>query len=95
MTWYDFTCTYVDMKWKPASAKYRRAIAQALAAALPAMIEPTAGKPSSADIRRAVLECGYNTRLRPSAPDEVANLVEHELRRRAKQCTAKDDRLWI
>jgi hypothetical protein len=36
VSWYDFTCSYVDMKWKPASAKYRRAIAQALAAALPA-----------------------------------------------------------
>ena len=75
MTWYNFTCAYVDMKWKPASAKYRRAIAQALAAALPAMIEPTAGKPSSADIRRAVLEWGYNTRLRASAPEEVAAVL--------------------
>ena len=75
MTWYDFTCAYVDMKWKPVSAKYRRAIAQALAAALPAMIEPTAGKPSSADIRRAVLDWGYNTRLRASAPDEVAAVL--------------------
>ena len=33
MTWYEFACAYVDMKWKTASAKYRRAIAQALAAA--------------------------------------------------------------
>jgi len=34
-TWYEFACAYVDMKWKTASAKYRRAIAQALAAAPP------------------------------------------------------------
>jgi integrase len=71
VSWYDFTCSYVDMKWKPASAKYRRAIAQALAAALPAMVKPSAGKPSDSDIRRAVLGWGYNTRLRTKAPADV------------------------
>ncbi len=71
VSWYDFTCSYVDMKWKPASAKYRRAIAQALAAALPAMVKPTAGKPSDPDIRRAVLGWGYTARLRPEAPADV------------------------
>lgn len=39
------------------------------------MIEPSVGKPFSADIRRAVLGWGYNTRLRASAPDEVAALL--------------------
>ena len=34
-SWYDFTCRYVNMKWNTASAKYRRAIAQALAARRP------------------------------------------------------------
>ena len=42
-SWYEFTCAYVDMKWKTASAKYRRAIAQALAAAAPVMIVSTSG----------------------------------------------------
>jgi len=71
VSWYDFTCSYVDTKWKPASAKYRRAIAQALAAALPAMVKPSAGKPSDPDIRCAVLGWGYNTRLRAKAPADV------------------------
>jgi hypothetical protein len=31
--WYAFACTYVDMKWKHASAKYRKDIARALTAA--------------------------------------------------------------
>lgn len=70
MSWYDFTCSYMDMKWKLASAKYRRAIAQALAAG-PAMVKPSAGKPSDPDIRRAVLGWGYNTRLRATAPADV------------------------
>jgi hypothetical protein len=71
VSWYDFTCSYMDMKWKPESAKYRRAIAQALAAALPAMVKPSAGKPSDPDIRRAILGWGYNTRLRAKAPADV------------------------
>ena len=75
VSWYDFTCGYVDMKWKPASAKYRRAIAQALAAALPAMVKPTAGKPSDPDIRHAVLGWGYNTRLRPEAPADAQAIL--------------------
>ena len=30
ITWYEFACAYVDMKWKQASAKYRKDIARAL-----------------------------------------------------------------
>lgn len=71
-SWYDFTCAYLDMKWKSASAKYRRAIAQALAAALPAMVKQIARRPTDADIRRAVLGWGYNSRLRESAPADAA-----------------------
>ena len=37
-TWYEFACAYVDMKWKHASAKYRKDIARALTAATPAML---------------------------------------------------------
>ena len=29
-SWYEFACAYVDMKWKQASAKYRKDIARAL-----------------------------------------------------------------
>jgi len=37
-TWYAFACAYVDLKWKQASAKYRKDIARALTAAAPAML---------------------------------------------------------
>jgi integrase len=73
--WYDFTCAYLDMKWKTASAKYRRAIAQALAAALPAMVEETARRPTESEIRWAVLGWGYNSRLRESAPPDAASAL--------------------
>jgi integrase len=74
-SWHEFACAYVDMKWKAASAKYRRAIAQALAAALPAMVEPATGQPPDEDIRRAVLGWGYNSRLRESAPPDAAAVL--------------------
>ena len=41
-SWYEFACAYVDMKWKQASAKYRKDIARALTAATPAMLAPGA-----------------------------------------------------
>lgn len=37
-TWYEFACRYVDMKWKQASAKYRKDIARALTAASPVLL---------------------------------------------------------
>jgi len=60
ISWYEFACTYVDMKWKQASAKYRKDIARALTAARPAMLAPTHGRPDDASIRRALVRWGYN-----------------------------------
>ncbi len=74
-SWYDFTCAYLDMKWKSASAKYRRAIAQALALALPAMLEQASRRPGDAEIRWAVLGWGYNSRLREAAPPDAATVL--------------------
>jgi integrase len=73
--WYEFACAYVDMKWDTASAKYRRAIAQALASATAVMVADTRGKPDSRSARRALINWGYNTKQRPSAPEDVANIL--------------------
>jgi hypothetical protein len=54
-TWYEFACAYVDMKWKQASAKYRKDIARALTAATPAMLAEARGRPDDASIRRALV----------------------------------------
>jgi hypothetical protein len=63
-TWYEFACAYVDMKWKQASAKYRKDIARALTAATPAMVAETRGRPDDANIRRALVRWGFNTKQR-------------------------------
>src|SRR5215467_6776016 len=75
ITWYEFACTYVDMKWKQASAKYRKDIARALTAATPAMLAEAHGRPDDASIRRALVRWGFNTKQRSEPPDEVAEVL--------------------
>ena len=74
-SWYEFTCAYVDMKWKTASAKYRRAIAQALTAAAPVMVVSTSGQPGAQDLRRALVNWAYNTKQRSAASGDVADVL--------------------
>jgi integrase len=76
MTWYQFACKYADMKWKDASAKYRRDIARALTAATPAMFnEGATGKPVDAAIRTALRQWAFNTKQREAAPAEVTSVL--------------------
>jgi integrase len=72
ITWFEFACTYVDMKWKQASAKYRKDIARALTAATPAMLSEARGRPDDASIRGALVRWGFNTKQRPDPPAEIA-----------------------
>jgi hypothetical protein len=74
-TWYEFACGYVDMKWKQASAKYRKDIARALTAAAPAMLTDGRGQPDDAAIRRALLRYAFNTKQRDEAPTDVAETL--------------------
>ncbi len=73
--WYEFACAYVDMKWKQASAKYRKDIARALTAATPAMLPDARGRPDDASIRRALVRWGFNTKQRSDPPAEVAEVL--------------------
>lgn len=74
-TWYEFACAYVDMKWKLASAKYRKDIARALTAATPAMLTETRGRPDDPSIRRALARWGFNTKQRAEPPADVAEVL--------------------
>lgn len=71
VSWYDFVVTYVDMKWKAASAKYRRDIARAMVAATPPLI---VGRPPASDLelRSAMNNWGFNTKRRADAPVEIS-----------------------
>jgi integrase len=74
-TWYEFACRYVDMKWKQASAKYRKDIARALTAAAPAMLGDGRGQPDDAMIRRALPRYAFNAKQRDEAPADVAEAL--------------------
>lgn len=75
MSWYDFACKFVDMKWKGASAKYRQDIARALTAATPAMLASEQGKPDELDLRTAMRRWGFNTKQRSEASNDVADAL--------------------
>jgi ribosomal protein L29 len=74
-SWYDFACAYADMKWKQASAKYRKDIARALTAATPAMLAGGRGRPDDPSIRQALVRWGFNTKQRSTPPDEVVEVL--------------------
>jgi integrase len=74
-SWYEFACAYVDVKWKQASAKYRKDIARALTAATPVMLVAARGRPGEASVRRALVRWGFNTKQRPDPPAEVAEVL--------------------
>jgi integrase len=74
-SWYEFACAYTDLKWKQASAKYRKDIARALTSATPAMLTEAGGRPDDASIRRALVRWGFNTKQRADPPDDVAEVL--------------------
>src|SRR6266849_1416454 len=63
------------MKWKTASAKYWRAIAQALTAATPPMLAAGGSGPAGAELRSALVNWGFNTKQRAMAPENVADTL--------------------
>jgi hypothetical protein len=67
-TWYEFAYTYLDMKWKQASAKCRKDIARALTAATPVMLLEARGRPDDASIRRALVRWDSTPSSAPTRP---------------------------
>ena len=75
MSWYDFACAFVDMKWKTASAKHRHDIAYALTKATPALFTTSRGKPDDKLLRKALFRWAFNSKQRESAPDDIAQAL--------------------
>jgi integrase len=73
MTWYEFACKFVDMKWPHVAATTRRTHAEAFTAFAPAMFATTRGMPDAKLIRRALCRWAFNTARRndPACPDDV------------------------
>lgn len=77
MGWYDFACAYIDMKWGPAAATYRRSISEALTAITPALLDTRDGMPDGVLMRRALHRWAFNTvrRSDPNCPAEVREVL--------------------
>ena len=68
VSWYEFACTYVDMKWPQAAPNSRRAIADTLATATPALLATRTAAPKPAQLRQALYGWAFNTKLRHGHP---------------------------
>jgi integrase len=73
MSWYAFACDYMDMKWDPAAATYRRSLSEALTAITPALFDTDHGQPDGILIRSALHKWAFNTTRRndPHRPQKV------------------------
>ncbi|WP_371781725.1 tyrosine-type recombinase/integrase [Streptosporangium subroseum] len=75
MSWYSFTCKFVDMKWNDASAKHRAGIAYALTLATPAMLNGTTCPYDAKEIRTALRRWGFNTKERKNCPERTREIL--------------------
>lgn len=74
-SWYDFCVSYVDMKWKAASAHHRANIAWALVTVMPAMLSTDRGRPEGVVMRRVLRQWGFNTKRRNDCPEDTAMIL--------------------
>jgi integrase len=75
--WYEFACSFVDMKWPRVAATTRRTHAEALTTVTVALLSGTRGMPDAKLIRAALCRWGFNTVRRddPTAPVEVRDAL--------------------
>ncbi|WP_182875632.1 tyrosine-type recombinase/integrase [Microbispora sp. H10670] len=71
MSWFDFACAYIDMKWPDLAGHSRRITASALRDATPVLLSSSRGRPDAETLRRALLEWAFNSpRRKAGAPPE-------------------------
>ena len=76
MSWYDFACEYVDLKWPRVAGTTRRTHAEALTPVTAHMWADTRGMPDAALLRSALGGWAFNTPRRAGElPPEVADAL--------------------
>lgn len=66
LSWYDFTCRYVDMKWPDQAATSREGTAEALLRTAPVFMPKNKDAPDAKRVRSVLRKWAYNTDLRDS-----------------------------
>lgn len=78
ISWYEFACTYVDVKWATAAGKYRKSIAEALMTVTFAMFATERGRPDEKVLRLALRGWAFNRKKRASGgrPGDIAAALQ-------------------
>lgn len=78
VSWFDFTCKYVDMKWPDLAATARQTVAEALIRVMPVFVPDTRTAPADKKIRSVLRQWGYNTefRLNGDVPNDVREVLD-------------------
>ncbi|WP_249345952.1 tyrosine-type recombinase/integrase [Microbispora sp. H11081] len=78
MSWFDFACAYMDMKWPNLAGHSRRISASTLRDVTFALLSTSRGRPDDDTLRRALLEWAFNTRRRNEGepPEDLRRAVE-------------------
>ncbi|ASR34027.1 integrase [Prauserella marina] len=72
MSWFDFACTYIDMKWTDSSPKYRKSLAESLTRITVAMLKDSTSLPADTVVRAALMKA-FNTNMRKAGiPQDTA-----------------------
>lgn len=75
MTWFDFACSYIDMKWPDSSPKYRKSLAESLTRITVAMLRDSAALPDGRRLRNALMTA-FNTRERRTISADTAGVLK-------------------
>ncbi|MFI2350374.1 tyrosine-type recombinase/integrase [Streptomyces sp. NPDC019443] len=76
-SWYEFSIRFADAQWRRTSGNNRKNVAKALMTTTIALLRaPLPSRFAPVDVRTALREFAYNTRRRPEAPPEVAQILQ-------------------
>ncbi|WP_216210604.1 tyrosine-type recombinase/integrase [Amycolatopsis aidingensis] len=76
MSWFEFACEYIDMKWPDSSPKYRRSLAESLTRITVPMLSDSAALPEGRKVRRALMTA-FNTNARKGTiPEEMSRTLK-------------------
>ncbi|GAB2764087.1 tyrosine-type recombinase/integrase [Salinifilum aidingensis] len=78
VSWFDFACDYVDMKWPELAGNSRKGIAETLATVTPALLASDRGKPDGRVMRSALNGWAFHAERRDSVeqPREVRQALK-------------------
>jgi hypothetical protein len=87
MTWFDFACAYMDMKWPDSSPKYRKSLVESLVTITVPMLDEKKSLPEPKLLRKA-LTIALNTRARERDHAPEIKQAINQARRATKHVAA-------